>query len=251
MLKKISSENPPAIQMRIRVTATVVIVAAILLAVSLSGLTRRKSAEGKESRAHAQAATRIEAAGLGSMQSLRQQFGKWPLAFEVNEGQTDSSVAFLSRGSGYTVWLTKSEAVFGFHKEEMAKPDEHRDSRRSSGADGRQQRQAALRLSLLGANPTAAISGEEELAQKSNYLMGSDRSRWKQGIASFGRVRYHAVYPGVDLVYYGNQQQLEYDFALAPHADASQIRLRLRGSERVQISADGDLAIATAAGPVV
>ena len=74
-------------------------------------------------------------------------------------------------------------------------------------------------MRLERANPNAKVSGMEELAGKSNYFVGSDRKKWRTNVSNYAKVKYASVYPGVDLVYYGNQRQLEYDFVLAPEAD--------------------------------
>jgi hypothetical protein len=157
-------------------------------------------------------------------------FTKLPLAFERNQGQADSRVAFMAHGIAYSVLLTKHEAVL-----DLSEPTGQRN---------------VLRMSLASANPNPAISGLEQLAGESNYLIGNDRTKWHTGVPSFGRVRYAAVYPGIDLVYYGNRGQLEYDFLAAPGSDPSRIRLRFAGARHMRVAADGDLvmAIGTAAG---
>src|SRR5207237_9386955 len=108
---------------------------------------------------------------------------------------------------------------------------------------------AVLRMSLVGANERAAVSGLDEQAGKSNYIIGSDPSRWRTNVANYSRVRYAQVYPGVDLEYYGNQKQLEYDFRLAPGASADRVRLAFKGADSVRVDeASGDLLIETAGG---
>ena len=87
-------------------------------------------------------------------------------------------------------------------------------------------------MRLDGANPSAASPGASPLPGKSNYFIGSDPSKWRSGIPQFARRRVSGVYPGVDLVYYGNQGQLEYDFRVAPGADPNQIALSFQGLPR-------------------
>ncbi|HEX9945866.1 MAG TPA: hypothetical protein VGG03_27990, partial [Thermoanaerobaculia bacterium] len=130
-------------------------------------------------------------------------YGRRPLAFEENRGQTDKQVKFLSRGSGYSPFLTATEAVLALR-------------------EGTAER--TLRLRWVGTDPAPHVSGEEELPGRSHYLLGNDRSKWRTGVPSYGRVRYQGVYPGIDLVFYGNQGQLEYDFVLAPGADPGNVR---------------------------
>jgi hypothetical protein len=151
---------------------------------------------------------------------------KLPLSFEANRGQTDSQVKFLSRGNGYNLFLTETEAVI------------------------RNPQSAALRMKLVNANPASQIEGLDELPGKSNYFIGSDPQQWRAGVTNYAKVKYREVYPGVDLVYYGHERQLEYDFVLAPGADPKQIKLAFDGAERMRIDSDGDLALDTTAGEV-
>src|SRR5205085_7051073 len=111
------------------------------------------------------------------------------------------------------------------------------------------QKSAILRMSLVGANERAAVSGLDEQACKSNYIIGNDPSRWHTNVANYSRARYTQVYPGVDLEYYGNQKQLEYDFRLAPGVSAERVRLAFKGADSVRVDeASGDLLIETAGG---
>jgi uncharacterized protein (TIGR03437 family) len=151
---------------------------------------------------------------------------KLPLSFEANRGQTDSQVKFLSRGNGYNLFLTATEAVI------------------------RDPHSAVLRMKLVNANPASQIEGVDELPGKSNYFIGNDPQQWRAGVTNYAKVKYRDVYPGVDLVYYGHERQLEYDLILAPGADPKQIKLAFDGAERMRIESDGDLALGTAAGEV-
>ena len=98
-------------------------------------------------------------------------------------------------------------------------------------------------MQIVGGNPKAALRAEEPLAGRVNSFVGNDPRGWHVGAPTFGRVGFQAVYPGVDLVYYGNQQHLEYDFLVAPHADPKQIHLQFAGAERMQIDSTGDLVV--------
>ena len=108
----------------------------------------------------------------------------------------------------------------------------------------------ALRLKLLGANQNAKGRGVDKQPGKISYFLDSNPRRWRTGIPTYGKVAYHSVYPGIDLVYYGNQRQLEYDFVLAPGAKPKDILLEFDGAERVEVDAVGDLVIHTAHGEV-
>lgn len=180
---------------------------------------------------------------------LSEAYGKLPLSFEANRGQTDEEVKFLSRGAGYTFFLTSNEAVM-----ELRRADRTYQNEESTFGDRQSELQtsssAVLRMQIVGADPAAHIEGREQLAGKSNYLTGNSPRQWRRDVPTYARVQYEAVYPGVDLVYYGNQQQLEYDFILQPGADPRQIKLAFSGVEEMEVDAGGDLVLQTAAGEV-
>ena len=158
---------------------------------------------------------------------LAAAYVKIPLSFEANAGQTDAQVAFLARGAGYTLFLTPAEAVLSLR----------------AGSSDAAALPASLRLKLRGASRTPRVTGLEPLATRSNYLVGNDPARWRTDVPHFGKVRYEAVYPGIDLVYYGRQGQLEYDFVVRPGADPRQIRLDFVGADRVELDVQGDLLV--------
>ncbi len=157
-------------------------------------------------------------------------YGQLPLSFEPNQGQTDSQVKFLARGAGYGLYLAGSGAVLAL---------------RDSG-----NRNSVVRMSLDHSNRLAAVDSQDHLPGKSNYFIGNDPSRWHRNIPQFARVRYRDVYPGIDLVYYGSQGKLEYDFEVSPGADPNQIALRFQGANRLKLTAAGDLNIAVGPGEV-
>jgi uncharacterized repeat protein (TIGR01451 family) len=161
-------------------------------------------------------------------------YGKLPIRFEANLGQTDSRVKFISRGSGSTLFLTSNGAVLAVKN--SANGGVNEGSRSSS-----RKRVATLRMSMIGANPAAEITGLGRLSGNSNYFRGSDPSKWQSNVPTYARVEYRELYPGVNLVYYGNEQQLEYDFQVAPGGNPGDIRMAFEGVRKVTISADGDL----------
>jgi hypothetical protein len=149
-------------------------------------------------------------------------YGKLPLIFEANRGQTDAQVKFLSRGPGYSLYLTESEAVLSLR-----------------AAEGKGH---ALRVKLLGAEAEPEMTGLDRLPGVSNYFLGNDPKKWRRGVPHYAKVDYEGVYPGIDLVFYGTgQRQLEYDFVVAPGADPGAIGLGFEGAERLEIDGDGDL----------
>ena len=167
-------------------------------------------------------------------------YGQLPLSFEANQGQTDARVNFLSQGSGYTLFLTPTEAVMSLQQPAS-----------NQGANLHSAPGDVLRMQLVGANPAPAVVGLDPQAEKTNYFVGSDPAQWHTNIANFGKVQYQDVYAGVNLVYYGNQQQLEYDFVLAPGADPKAIQLGFQGAEGIALDSQGDLVLHTGGGDVI
>jgi len=94
---------------------------------------------------------------------------------------------------------------------------------------------------LVGANVSSKAEGLDLLPGKSNYFLTSDPQTWFTKIPNYTRVQYKNLYPGIDLVYYGNQRQLEYDFVVAPGANPNAIDLQLLGAKEEHVSADGSL----------
>ena len=163
-----------------------------------------------------------------------------PLFFEPNQGQTAPQVKFLAHGTGYGLFLTADEAVLQLQPSAV--------STQHSAVGSQRAPSSVIRMRLDGANSLARVSGASPLPGKSNYFIGNDPSKWRHDIPQFGCVEYQAVYPGVDLVYYGNQGQLEYDFRVAPGAEASQIALSFKGASAHIDS--GDLLLSTYQGDV-
>ena len=154
---------------------------------------------------------------------------KLPLAFEPNQGQTDAQAAYVAHGAGYGLFLTPSEAILSLGVAAKNSPAVN----------------TAVHMQLEGASSNPKIAASEPLPGKSNYFRGNDPSRWVRNVPTFARVRYSDVYPGVDLVFYGKQGQLEYDFAVRSGADPRQIRLNLSGVENVLLGDDGSLSLKT------
>ncbi len=166
---------------------------------------------------------------FGPAARVDESYGKLPLSFEANQGQTDSRVKFLSRGRGYALFLTATEAVLSLK---------------------RGQAPAVLRMRLVGANRAPQVTALEELPGRSNIFIGKDPAKWRTNISDYARVLYHDVYPGVDLVYYGHQGQLEFDFAVRPGADPKLIRLAFQGTDKLEVDARGDLLLDADGGEV-
>jgi hypothetical protein len=167
---------------------------------------------------------------------LQEAYGKLPLYFEANRGQTNKQVKFLNRGRGYSLFLTPTEAVLAL-------------SPRPTEGEG-QGEGAVLRMSFVGAYPKTRVEGLEKLPGVVNYFIGNDPKKWRTKIPTYAKVRHKNVYPGVDLVYYGNQRQLEYDFIVRPGADPNLIKLAFQGAEDVRIDDQGDLILQVGEGEV-
>ena len=142
-------------------------------------------------------------------------YGALPLSFAANRGQAPREIRFVAQGPGYRVLLSANSAEIG--------------------AGGK-----AIRMTLVGAASSPRIEGAQPLWPV-HYLIGRDPSHWRTNVQTYGRVLYHSVYPGIDLVYYGNDRRLEYDFTVAPGADPRAIRLKIGGSENMAVSGNGDL----------
>jgi hypothetical protein len=190
-----------------------------------------------------------------------QRYGVQPLSFERNEGQFEATAQFLVRGTGYHLFLTGSEAVMVLF--DPLKSPVGRGSRRaqtpwwgespgefesSSGiggsltppAEGSRPR-AVLRVRFVGANPSPAFRAEGEFPGKVNYFIGNNPSRWRTNIPTYARVRLEEVYPGIDLAYYGNLHELEYDLVVAPSANPSAVKLAFEGADNIEVDQTGEL----------
>ena len=163
-----------------------------------------------------------------------------PIAFEENRGQAEAGVPFLARLGRYRVLLTADGAVFDLRAPENRaittrlsnRAQTH--ARASTAADG-----GEVRMRLVGSHPTPTIEGLESRSEGIRYITG----RREFDVPSYRRVRYAGVYPGIDLIYYGAGERLEYDFVIAPGADASVIALEFDAAESVRIDAEGRLVI--------
>ena len=175
------------------------------------------------------------------------EYAKLPMGFEPNVGQADAQAKFLARGEGYTVFLTPGEAVLGLRNGTGTKP---RDLARDSVASPERQSGDTLRIKLIGANSEPLLAGIDELPGKSNYLKGNQPANWHVSIPNYRKVAERGVYSGIDLVYYGTQRQLEYDFVLAPGADPRAIQLSIEGPKKLQIDTQGELVASIEGGKV-
>jgi len=179
-----------------------------------------------------------------SMARVQSGYGHLPLSFEANHGQWDPSVQFVTRGSGHQLFLRPTDAVLtlrtGEAKDKGREGDIHQEQLSSSPPP---TSQSVVRMRFDGANPQAEMVGLEKLPGIVNYILGEDPSKWRTNIPTYQKVEYKDVYSGIDLVYYGHQGQLEYDFIVAPGADPKQITLAFEGVETIYVDQQGDLVL--------
>jgi hypothetical protein len=182
-------------------------------------------------------------------------FRSLPLSFEPNVGQAGDSVKYLSHGRGYAFFLTQTGATITLQRpvgdsQFFQKLDNKQQKKFETRKFGRaltrlrkrqQQNRRAVQMGIYGANPAAQIEALDELPGKSNYFIGTNARKWRTGIPNFVRIRYKEIYPGVDLIYYGNQGRLEFDFVVSPGADPKNIGLKFGDNEHVTIASDGSL----------
>jgi hypothetical protein len=147
---------------------------------------------------------------------------KLPIVFEPNAGRWSPDVKFTARTDDYRVLLT------------------------SHGAEFRSPNSRTVSVSLVNANPAPELSGVDPLRCRTNYFLGNRRESWRTGVENYDRIRYRAVYPGIDMVYYGAGRELEYDFVVSPGADPSLIRLRFQGIGHLAVTPEGDLVVESA-----
>ncbi len=176
-------------------------------------------------------ANRRDAGNLPANTALA-AYHRLPLIFEPNQGQTDPQVKFQARGNGYALFLTADQAVLTLR---------HAAARQSS----------VVSMTLAGASDRSHVAGVDQLPGKSNYFLGNEPAKWHTDVPQFARVRYSAVYPGIDLVYYGKHGQLEYDFEAAPGSDPREVTLRFQGAEDLTLTPAGDLVLAVGGGHVI
>jgi uncharacterized repeat protein (TIGR01451 family) len=186
-----------------------------------------------------------EGAGRDAQSRARSLFAGLPLIFEPNQGQAhldaaDPRVKFVTRGSGYSLFLGSEGAVLSMVSQKQAKGTASQESL---------TRVDSVQMKLAGANPNAPVTGTDLLPGKSNYFLGNDPAQWHRGVPQFARVRYEDVYPGINLVFYGNQGHLEYDFQVAPGSDPGQAELEFNGAKGLKLK-DGALIIQSEGGSV-
>ncbi len=171
---------------------------------------------------------------------VKESYAKIPLSFVPNHGQADKNVKFTSRGNGYSLALTPTTFT-------LAVADQPNRNNKESVVHSRP---SVVRATLLGGNTAAKLTGVERLLTKTNYFIGNDPRKWKTNVPNYAKVKYSRVYPGVDLVFYGKQDLLEYDFIVSPGANPDVIALAFDGITGMRVDEQGDLLLRTEAGEI-
>ena len=222
------------------------------------GASRHAGKNSLQSKGAASAAATSQTARLTEAKENSQwikAYGNLPLSFEENRGQTAREVRYVSHGSGYELFLTPQEAVLALRgpvhidlspRNLFATLRALRDARRARQATTT----AVLRMGLEGSNPESKVVGIDKMPGKVNYFIGNDPKKWQTDVPTYAQVKYAEVYPGVDLVFYGNQRRLEYDFIVAPGADPSVIALKVDGARKMRVNGHGDLVLSVVGGEV-
>lgn len=175
----------------------------------------------------------------GAAPRLASQYDAMPIYFEANRGQVEEPVDFVARGRDHAIYLSRGGALVAVRESaSREEPARHERFRLPENGELRW-----VRLSLHGSSGGPEGAGEEPFSTRVNYLIGNDPAGWRTDVPTFAKVRYAGVYPGVDVVYYGNGRQLEYDFVVAPGANPGAIELRFEGADRLEINPAGDLVL--------
>jgi hypothetical protein len=153
------------------------------------------------------------------------------IRFEANAGQADARAKFVARAGATTAFFGEGDATFVLR----------------AARDGETTAGAAVRMRFEG-GAAREVVGEAELPGRTSYFVGSDPSEWRTNVVSYAKVRYREVWPGVDAVFYERDGKLEYDFEVAPGADARRAAFAIEGAERIEVAEDGALVVETAAG---
>lgn len=164
---------------------------------------------------------------------------KMPLRFEANQGQTDPSVKFITKGAGYNLFLTTNELVFTSQNTNLSTKQSIIDTQRDTSPQPTTIN--VLRAQFIGANLNHKVTGNNRLASITNYYLGKDPKKWYTHIPSYGTVAYQNIYPGIDATFYGNAEQLEYDIHVQPKTNPNVLRLGFVGAKNLNIDAQGNL----------
>lgn len=213
------------------------IFAALALLVACASLALRSGSlsNGSDRASHSTKSGKLPSSVAAGTTSVLESYAQLPLAFEPNHGQTDPKVKFLSRSRDFDLFLTSDSAVL---------------SLQPSAGNGRDAGASVFSMRFVNASSHPQFQGAAQLPGKSNYFIGKDPSKWRRDIPQFARVRYANVYPGIDVVFYGNRGRLEYDFEVSPGSDVHRMALKFEGAKKLAFDAGGDLVLTLSQGDV-
>lgn len=178
-----------------------------------------------------------------------EHYTRHSISFEENRGQADEQVRFLSRGSGYTLFLTPNEMLLRLSK--TKKIQTTKDSQPIQSANlFSSVRQADISITFVDPTEQIRLSGVNQLGGTTNYFIGNDPKEWHRNIPSYAEVKYSSVFPDIDLFFHGNQRQLEYDFVVEVGGDPARISFDVQGVKRIAVGENGDLILKTSVGEV-
>jgi hypothetical protein len=204
---------------------------AALMAASQAPNAKYSSAASTDSKSGTAAApvSEPEAAPQMSEKDARDAYGKLPLSFIPNEGQTDKAVRYYAQGAGYGFFFTHKGATLSF-------------------AEGKGRGGHALSLDFLGADPHATLTAKERLAGEVNYLVGDDPTKWHRDLPTHAELLYEGLWPGIDMAVRGDGGAFKYEFHLKPGSSIDDVRLGYRGAEGLKVGAGGELLVQTSLG---
>ena len=247
--------NTPAFS---RTHRTLCVIAIVCLLTAFAGVIFVAAQNGENPVSQAASAQDSAPANPEARTRIAEHFAKLPLSFEINKGQIDQSVKFLSHGPGYELFLTANEAVLRVPKPRALQTDKSKEPAKEPATakeatpnkepapakpdtEANVREGTVLRLKLLGASVAPQVEGQEELPGKIHYFVGNDPDNWHRNIPTYRKAYFKDVYPGIDVVYYGNQQELEYDLIVAARANPKVIRFTVQGADKVRLDKSGRL----------
>jgi len=177
-------------------------------------------------------------------------YGKLPLHFIKNNGQVSGKVLFYEKGSSHTTFFTKEGVYLSLIGTEKKKTKEH-DFSFGNRRQGKDLKSEFIKLIPLGANKDPEVIGGGLQDGKVNYFLGNDVRNWRTNIATYSTVLYREVYKGIDIKYYGNNRQLEYDIIVKPRANPDEIKLSYEGIEKLKVTGEGNLEICLKEGTII
>jgi Beta-propeller repeat len=175
----------------------------------------------------ARPAAAASGASKATQRRIRSAYGKLPLSFVPNAGQTNKQVRYYAQGADFSFFFTPARAVLSLRKGNRAQ---------------------VLNLRFLGANPHARLVAEHPAHGTVSYLKGSDRSKWQTGLRTSRALVYHDLWPGIDMIFKGAGGGLTYEFMLRSGGRPSDIRLGYEGAKSLSLSKRGNLLIHTPLG---